>query len=144
MQQQWSSFRKERKRRLQLNHNFNEAPHSGQNGNHWKIYKQQTLERVGRSEHPPALVLGRQSGRASMETVCARAESLQSCSTLFDPVDCNIPGFSVHRILQTHSLERAAFPPPGDLPDPGIEPASLMFPTLAGGVFTIGTTWEAP
>ena len=27
-------------------------------------------------------------------------------------------------------------PPPGDLPDPGIEPAS---PTLAGGLFTVGT-----
>ena len=27
-------------------------------------------------------------------------------------------------------------PPPGDLPDPGIEPASLMSPTLAGRFFT--------
>ena len=26
-------------------------------------------------------------------------------------------------------------PPPGDLPDPGIEPVSLMSPTLAGGFF---------
>ena len=25
------------------------------------------------------------------------------------------------------------FPPPGDLPNPGIEPASLMSPALAGG-----------
>ena len=28
------------------------------------------------------------------------------------------------------------FPPPGDLPDPGIEPASPKSPTLAGGFFT--------
>ena len=35
------------------------------------------------------------------------------------------------------------FPPPGDLPDPGIEPASLMSPALAGGFFTNSTTWEA-
>ena len=28
------------------------------------------------------------------------------------------------------------FPPPGDLPDPGIELASPVFPTLAGGFFT--------
>ena len=28
------------------------------------------------------------------------------------------------------------FPPPGDLPDPGIEPASFEFPALAGGFFT--------
>ena len=27
-------------------------------------------------------------------------------------------------------------PPPGDLPDPGIEPASLTTPTLADGFFT--------
>ena len=32
---------------------------------------------------------------------------------------------------------------PGDLPDPGIKPASLMSPTLAGGFFSIHTTWEA-
>ena len=35
-------------------------------------------------------------------------------------------------------------PPPGDLPDAGIKPASLMSPTLAGGSFTTSTTWEAP
>ena len=28
------------------------------------------------------------------------------------------------------------FPPPGDLPDPGMEPTSLMSPALAGGFFT--------
>ena len=32
------------------------------------------------------------------------------------------------------------FPPPGDLPDPGIEPACLMSPVLAGGLFTTGAT----
>ena len=31
-------------------------------------------------------------------------------------------------------------PPPGDLPDPGIEPMSLTSPALAGGFFTVGTT----
>ena len=33
-------------------------------------------------------------------------------------------------------------PPPGDLPDPGIKPMSLMSPALAGGFFTTSTTWE--
>ena len=33
-------------------------------------------------------------------------------------------------------------PPPGNLPDPGIEPASLTFPALAGGFFATSTTWE--
>ena len=31
------------------------------------------------------------------------------------------------------------FPPPGDLPEPGIEPASLPPPALAGGFFTTST-----
>ena len=34
-------------------------------------------------------------------------------------------------------------PPPGDLPDPGIETMSLMSPSLADGFFTTSTTWEA-
>ena len=34
-------------------------------------------------------------------------------------------------------------PPPGDLPDPGMEPASLMSPALAGGFFTTGAAWGA-
>ena len=31
----------------------------------------------------------------------------------------------------------------GDLLDPGIKPASLTSPALAGGFFTSSTTWEA-
>ena len=34
-------------------------------------------------------------------------------------------------------------PPPGDLPDPGIKPKSLMSPALAGGFFSTSITWEA-
>ena len=34
-------------------------------------------------------------------------------------------------------------PPPGDLSDPGIEPASLMSPALAGRFFTTVATREA-
>ena len=34
-------------------------------------------------------------------------------------------------------------PPSGDLPNPGIEPASLTSSALAGGFFTTITTWEA-
>ena len=36
------------------------------------------------------------------------------------------------------------FPPPGDLPDPGIQPTFLlMFPALAGKFFTTHATYEA-
>jgi len=30
----------------------------------------------------------------------------------------------------------------GDLPDPGIEPMSLVSPALAGGFFSTSATWE--
>ena len=35
-------------------------------------------------------------------------------------------------------------PPPGDLPNPGFEPMSVMSPALAGEFFITNTTWEAP
>ena len=35
------------------------------------------------------------------------------------------------------------YPPPGDLPDPGIDSMSLPSPALAGGFFTISAIWEA-
>ena len=34
-------------------------------------------------------------------------------------------------------------PLPGDPPNPGIEPESLMSPALSGGFFTTNATWEA-
>ena len=35
------------------------------------------------------------------------------------------------------------FPPPGDLPNPGIQTTSLTSPALADGFFTTSATWEA-
>ena len=35
------------------------------------------------------------------------------------------------------------FPTPGNLPDPGIQPASLGSPALADGFFITSATWEA-
>ena len=70
------------------------------------------------------------------------AKSLQWCPILCDPVDCSPPGSSVHGILQARKLGSGwPCPPPGDLPDPGIELASLKSPALAGGFFTTSTTW---
>ena len=34
-------------------------------------------------------------------------------------------------------------PPPGDLPNTGVEPTSLASPALAGRFFASSTTWEA-
>ena len=56
--------------------------------------------------------------------LCARVcVCAQSCPTLCNPMDCSHPGFFLHRILQASILELVA-PPPGKLPDPGIEPVS--------------------
>ena len=38
----------------------------------------------------------------------AAAKSLQSCLTLSDPVDCSLPGSSVHGIFQARVLEWGA------------------------------------
>ena len=51
-------------------------------------------------------------------------------------MDYSLASSSVHEILQARILEWVAFPAPGDLPDPGIEPISLGSPALAGGSFT--------
>ena len=48
-------------------------------------------------------------------------EVAQSCPTLCNPVDCNLLGFSIHRILQARILEWVNIhPSPPDLPDLGI------------------------
>ena len=71
-----------------------------------------------------------------------RAKSLQLCPTLCDPVDC------VHQAPLSMGFSRQEywselpFLSPGDLPNPGIEPVSLMSPVLAGGFFITIATWE--
>ena len=40
------------------------------------------------------------------------------------------------RVPRQEYWSRLPFPTPEDLPDPGIEPASLVSPALAGGFFT--------
>ena len=49
----------------------------------------------------------------------------QSRPILCNPMDYSLPGSSVHGVLQARILEWVLpFSPPGDLPDPGIEPGS--------------------
>ena len=68
------------------------------------------------------------------------AKLLQLCPTLCDPMDCSLPGSSVHGILQArilgvgcHALLQAIFPTQG---------LNLCLPALTGGFFTTGTTWD--
>ena len=59
------------------------------------------------------------------------SEVTQSCPTLSDPVDCSLPGSSVHGIFQARVLEWDAT-------------SSFMSPALAARFLTTSATWEAP
>ena len=53
-----------------------------------------------------------------------------SCVPLRDPMDCSPPGSSVHGFLQARITRVIGITSPGDLPDLGIKPTSLMSLTL--------------
>ena len=56
------------------------------------------------------------------------AESLQSCPTLCNPIDCSPPTSSVHGILQARTLELPCSPPGKSSLTPGIELVSCICP----------------
>ena len=62
--------------------------------------------------------------------VCSVA---QSRSTFCSPMDCSLPGSSVHGIFQA-CWSGLPFPTRGDLPDPGSKPTSPASLALAGGL----------
>ena len=66
--------------------------------------------------------------------MCMCACSVASNS--LQPLDCTLPGSSVMGFSRQEYWSGLPFPTPGDLPDPGIEPVSLLSPALAGGFFT--------
>ena len=100
-----------------------------------------------------------------------KSEVTQSCLTLCDPMDCSLPGFSIHGIFQARVLELAAIflsrwsSWPRDWTHvylhcsqrlyrlnqeywsgfqflpPGIEPMSAEFPAWQAGSLPL-TTWE--
>ena len=45
---------------------------------------------------------------SSGKCAAAAAKSLQSCPTLWDPIDCSLPGYPVPGILQARTLEWVA------------------------------------
>ena len=87
--------------------------------------------------------------KAWIKGLCLHAKSLQSCLTLCDPMDCSPPGTSSMEFSRQEYWNGLPCPPPGDLPNPGIEPMSRMSPALAGGCRrkaqeTASATWELP
>ena len=61
----------------------------------------------------------------------------QSCPTLCDPMDCSLPGSSVHGILQTRILAWGAMPSSRGSSQPRDQ---TQVSCTAGGFFTIWTT----
>ena len=66
----------------------------------------------------------------------------------FSPVPLYVtPWTIVHQVPLSMGFSRKEYwsglpcPPPGDLPDPGIEPSSLKSPELACRFFTTSVTW---
>ena len=69
------------------------------------------------------------------------AKSLQSCPTLYDPMDCRSPGSSVHgdspgrnTEVGCHALLKGIFS------TQGANPCLLRLICMEGGFFTISTT----
>ena len=64
--------------------------------------------------------------------VCCCCLVAKLCPVLCNPMNCIPPDSSVHGISKAGVLE-LPFPPPGDLPDPGIE---TIYSALAGSFST--------
>ena len=72
------------------------------------------------------------------------AQSLQLCQTLCEPVECSLPGSSVHEIFQATILEWISMPSSRGPSWPRDWTRLSMSPTLADGFFTTSATWEDP
>ena len=67
--------------------------------------------------------------------VCMHAKSLPSCLTLCNPMDCSHQSPLCMGLSRQEHWSGLPCPSPGDLPDPGTEPTSLMCAALADGFF---------
>ena len=70
------------------------------------------------------------------------AKSLQLCPNPCNPTVPHQAPLSM-RFAKQEYWNGLPCPPPGDLCNTGIEPASLMSPALASGFITTIATWEA-
>ena len=75
--------------------------------------------------------------------MCVCAQSLSLCLTLCNPLVCSLSGPLSMKFSRQECWSGLPFATPGDLPDPGIEPVSLMPPALAGRFFITSATWNS-
>ena len=64
------------------------------------------------------------------------AKSLQSCPTLCNSMQWSLPAPLTMGFSRQEYWSGLPCPPPGSLPNPGIEPASIVSPVLSGEFFT--------
>ena len=69
---------------------------------------------------------------------------IQSCPTLYDPMDCSLPGSSVHGILQARILERVAMPFSRRSSQPRDQTHGSFVSCIGRRVLYHGAPWEAP
>ena len=76
---------------------------------------------------PPSLGFSRQEHRSGLPFPFPMHESevVQSCPTLCEPMDCSLPGSSVHGIFQARVLEWV------DIPFSNITQSEILIPKLA-------------
>ena len=67
----------------------------------------------------------------------------QLCLTLCDPMDCSLPGSSVHGILQVRILELVAIASSRRSSRPRDRIHISLSPALADGFFVTSATWKA-
>ena len=142
-------------REIQIKTTMKLSPHTGQNEHHQKSLQISAGEGVEK-RNTLALLVGMRTDTATVEnsteiplktrnktTMHARVQSLQSCPNLCNPMDCSLPGSSVHGDSPGKSTEVGCHGLLQGSSLPGIKPTSLISPTLAGRFFTTSATWEA-
>ena len=68
--------------------------------------------------HSPPLMI------TDFDIMCRHTQLLQSCLTICDPMDCSPPGSLSMGFFREEYWSGLPWPPPGDLPNPGIETSS--------------------
>ena len=105
---------------------------------HFQCKGQDSTPGQGTRSHMPQLTVHMLKLKIPRAYMCAK--SLQSCLTPYDPMDCSPRGSTLYGFSRQGYWNELPCCPPGDLPNPGMETASLNSPALAGGFFTTSTT----
>ena len=99
----------------------------------WSIHRMEYYSAIKRNEVLRHATVYQQKGHILYDSIYMeyllelKVLVLQPCPTLCNPVDCNLPGSSVHGFPRQEYQSGLSFPSPGNLPTPGIELRSPAF-----------------